>query len=105
MTEALVSMGLFDRIESLNLELTRTHNPDQALKQGLKEKANEIIREVKRNLSQPGAYIGLKQKPQTCDIVNRLLKVKEKNEKLKSELNEKLPAEIKSNVAKKFEGC
>ncbi|KAK6162400.1 hypothetical protein DH2020_002241 [Rehmannia glutinosa] len=98
MTKAFISMGLIDQIESLNLELARAPNPDQALNQNLKEKADKIVQEFKRNLSRPGAYLGLKQKLQTLDMVSRLLELKENSEKLKSELNQKLSAEIKAKM-------
>ncbi|KAK6162360.1 hypothetical protein DH2020_002201 [Rehmannia glutinosa] len=98
MTKAFISMGLIDQIESLNLELARAPNPDQALNQNLKEKADKIVQEFKRNLSRPGAYLGLKQKLQTLNMVSRLLELKENSEKLKSELNQKLSAEIKAKM-------
>ncbi|KAI3444575.1 hypothetical protein Pfo_001240 [Paulownia fortunei] len=98
MTKAFISMGLIDKIESLNLELARSPNPDQALNQSLKEKADKIVQEFKRNLSRPGAYLGLKQKLQTLNMVSRLLELKENSEKLKSELNQKLSADIKAKM-------
>ncbi|KAK4476573.1 hypothetical protein RD792_015730 [Penstemon davidsonii] len=98
MTKAFISMGLIDQIESLNLELTRSPNPGQALTQGLQEKANKITEEFKKKLSRPGAYLGLKHKLQKLDIVNRLLELKESSEKLKSELNEKLSSDIKAKM-------
>ncbi|KAK4418656.1 hypothetical protein Salat_2278400 [Sesamum alatum] len=98
MTKAFISMGLIDQIKSLNLELARSPNPDQASNRRLKEKADKIVQEFKRNLSQPGAYIGLKQKLQTLNMVSRLLELKENSEKLKSELNQKLSADIKAKM-------
>ncbi|KAL2233915.1 acetyl-coenzyme A carboxylase carboxyl transferase subunit alpha, chloroplastic [Sesamum indicum] len=98
MTKAFISMGLIDQIKSLNLELARSPNPDQASNRRLKEKADKIVQEFKRNLSQPGAYIGLKQKLQMLNMVSRLLELKEKSEKLKSELNQKLSADIKAKM-------
>ncbi|KAH6789486.1 acetyl Co-enzyme a carboxylase carboxyltransferase alpha subunit [Perilla frutescens var. frutescens] len=94
MTKAFISMGLIDQIESLNLELARSPDPDKAKSQGLKEKADKIVQEFKRNLSRPGAYLGLKQKLQTLNLVTRLLEVKENSDKLKSELNQKLSSDI-----------
>ncbi|KAK4411367.1 Acetyl-coenzyme A carboxylase carboxyl transferase subunit alpha, chloroplastic [Sesamum angolense] len=98
MTKAFIAMGLIDQIKSLNLELARSPNPDQASNRRLKEKADKIVQEFKRNLSQPGAYIGLKQKLQTLNMVSRLLELKENSEKLKSELNQKLSADIKAKM-------
>ncbi|KAL0379548.1 UNVERIFIED_CONTAM: Acetyl-coenzyme A carboxylase carboxyl transferase subunit alpha, chloroplastic [Sesamum angustifolium] len=98
MTKAFIAMGLIDQIKSLNLELARSPNPDQASNRRLKEKADKIVQEFKRNLSQPGAYIGLKQKLQTLNMVSRLFELKENSEKLKSELNQKLSADIKAKM-------
>ncbi|GFP93014.1 acetyl-coenzyme a carboxylase carboxyl transferase subunit alpha chloroplastic [Phtheirospermum japonicum] len=94
MTKAFISMGLIDRIESLKLELARSPNPDQ----GLKEKADKIVQEFKRNLSRPGAYLGLKKKLQTRDIVGKLLEMRKNSEKLKNELNQKLSEDIKAEM-------
>lgn len=98
MTKAFISMGLIDQIESLNLELARSPDPDQALNQSLKEKADKIVQEFKRNLSRPGAYLGLKQKLQTLNMVTRLLELKENSEKLESVLNQKLSVDIKAKM-------
>lgn len=98
MTKAFISMGLIDQIESLNLELARSPNPDQALNQGLKEKANKLVQEFKKKLSRPGTYLGLKQKLQTLETVSRLIGVKENSEKLKSELNQKLSSDVKAKM-------
>lgn len=98
MTKAFISMGLIDQIESLNLELARSPDPDKAMNQGLKERADKIVQEFKRNLSRPGAYLGLKQKLQSVNMVSRLLQLKENSEKLKSELNQKLSSDIKQKM-------
>ncbi|XP_047981177.1 acetyl-coenzyme A carboxylase carboxyl transferase subunit alpha, chloroplastic-like [Salvia hispanica] len=95
MTKAFISMGLADKIESLNLELARSPNPDKALNEDLKERADEIVQEIKRNLARPGAYLVLKGKLQTLEIANKLLEAKASSEKLKIELNQKLSPEIK----------
>lgn len=95
MTKAFISMGLIEQIESLNLELARSPNPDKAMSQNLKEKADKIVQEFKRNLSRPGAYLGLKKKLKTLDMANKLLVLKENSDKLKNELNEKLSSDIK----------
>lgn len=98
MTKAFVSMGLMDQIESLNLELARSPNPDQGLIQSLNEKADKIVQEFKRNLSRPGAYLGLKKRLQMMDIVTKILEMKENSEKLKSSLNKKLSSGIKGKM-------
>ncbi|XP_042039220.1 acetyl-coenzyme A carboxylase carboxyl transferase subunit alpha, chloroplastic-like [Salvia splendens] len=95
MTKAFISMGLADKIESLNLELARSPNPDKALNEDLKERADEIVQEIKRNLARPGEYLVLKGKLQTIEIANKLLEAKASSEKLKIELNQKLLPEIK----------
>lgn len=97
MTKAFISMGLIDRIEALNLELARSPNPDKAMNQNLKEKADKLVQEFKRNLSRPGAYLGLKKKLQTLDMANKLLLLKENSNKLKNELNQKLSSDLKLN--------
>ncbi|XP_073022487.1 acetyl-coenzyme A carboxylase carboxyl transferase subunit alpha, chloroplastic-like [Primulina eburnea] len=98
MTKAFISMGLVDQIESLNLELARSTNIDHSTNQELKEKADKIVLEFKKKLSRPGAYLGLKQKLQTLDMVTRLLELKEKNEKLKIELNHKVLPDVKAKM-------
>ncbi|KAL7121313.1 hypothetical protein ACP275_02G175200 [Erythranthe tilingii] len=98
MTKAFISMGLIEQIESLNLELAKSANPDQALNEGLKEKADKLLHEFKKKLSRPGAYLGLKQKLQKLEIVSKLIEMKEKNEKVKSELNRKLSSDVKAKM-------
>lgn len=98
MTRAFISMGLQDKILSLKLELERSSNPKQAIDRHLKEKADEIVQEFKQKLSRPGAYLGLKQKLQTLSAVRRLIKLKVKREKLKTELNQKIPSDIKTKM-------
>ncbi|KAL8495308.1 hypothetical protein ACS0TY_019457 [Phlomoides rotata] len=98
MTKAFVSMGLMDRIESLNLELAKSPNPDQALMKSLDEKADKIVQEFKTNLSHPGAYLGLKKRLQVMDIVSKTVELKENGEKLKSDLNQKLSSGIKAKM-------
>uniref|UniRef100_A0A5B6YRV4 acetyl-CoA carboxytransferase n=1 Tax=Davidia involucrata TaxID=16924 RepID=A0A5B6YRV4_DAVIN len=96
-TKAIISMGLQDKIESFKLELARAPNlsPNEPLNQALKEKADKIMQEFKQNLSRPGAYLGLKQKLGKLKMVSRLIELKEKSEKLKTEINQKVPADIK----------
>lgn len=95
MTKAFVSMGLIDQIESLNLELAKSPNPDNAMSDDLKERADKIVHEIKRNLSRPGAYLGLKMKLQALEMASKLIEVKANTEKLKSELDQRLLPEIK----------
>lgn len=98
MTKAFISMGLVDQIESLNLELARSANTDNSTNQDLKEKADKIILEFKKKLSRPGAYLGLKRKFQTLDVIRRLFEIKENSEKIKIELNHKLSPEVKAKM-------
>lgn len=93
MTKAFISMGMQDKIASLKLELSRAPDrpPNQQLSQGLKEKADKIIQEFKHNLSKPGAYIRLKQKLLKLSTVDRLIEQRENAEKLKREINQKVP--------------
>ncbi|KAA8516022.1 hypothetical protein F0562_019201 [Nyssa sinensis] len=100
MTKAIISMGLQDKIESLKLELARIPNlsPNQPLNRALKEKADKIMQEFKQNLSRPGAYLGLKQKLEKLNMVSRLIEMKERSEKLKAEINQKVPADIKAKM-------
>ncbi|EYU31584.1 hypothetical protein MIMGU_mgv1a009649mg [Erythranthe guttata] len=98
MTKAFISMGLIEQIESLNLELAKSANPDQALNEGLKEKADKLLHEFKKKLSRPGAYLGLKQKLQKLEMVSKLIEMKEKSEKVKSELNQKLSSDVKAKM-------
>nr|AJQ20611.1 Carboxyltransferase alpha Subunit [Salvia miltiorrhiza] len=95
MTKAFISMGLIDQIESLNLELARSPDPEKAMNVDLKERADKLVQEFKRNLSRPGAYLGLKRKLQTLDMARKLLELKTNGDKLKSELNQKVSSEIK----------
>ncbi|XP_009762989.1 acetyl-coenzyme A carboxylase carboxyl transferase subunit alpha, chloroplastic-like [Nicotiana sylvestris] len=97
-TKAFIAMGLQDKIESLKLELQRAPIPDQPLNKSLQEKANKIMQEFKQKLSQPGAYLGLKQKLQTVNMASRLIELKNKSEKLKSEVNQKIPTTVKAKL-------
>ncbi|KZV26731.1 acetyl-coenzyme A carboxylase carboxyl transferase subunit alpha, chloroplastic-like [Dorcoceras hygrometricum] len=98
MTKAFISMGLVDQIESLNLELASSANTNNSTNQDLNKKADRIILEFKEKLSRPGAYLGLKRKLQTLDMVSRLLEMKENNEKIKIELNHKVSPEVKAKM-------
>ncbi|KAL7233349.1 hypothetical protein ACSBR1_017052 [Camellia fascicularis] len=96
--KAFISMGLQDKIEALKLELSKApdHPTNHPLNRDLKEKADKIMLEFKQNLSRPGAYLGLKQKLEKLNMVSRLIDMKEKSEKLKEEINQRIPADIKA---------
>jgi len=95
-TNALIAMGLEEKIEFVKLELSK---PNQPLNHNLKIKVDQIMQEFNSKLSQPGAYLGLKQKLQKLEAVNRLIDMKVKQEKLKSELNQKVSDDIKAKIA------
>ncbi|KAJ8573226.1 hypothetical protein K7X08_009737 [Anisodus acutangulus] len=97
MTKAFIAMGLREKIESLKLELQRAPILDQPLNKSLQEKANKIMQEFKQKLSQPGAYLGLKQKLHTVNMASRLIELKNKSEKLKTEVNQKIPT-VKAKI-------
>ncbi|PHU09616.1 Acetyl-coenzyme A carboxylase carboxyl transferase subunit alpha, chloroplastic [Capsicum chinense] len=79
LTKAFIAMGSDDRIEFLKLEMPRAPIPNQPLNKSLQEKADKIMQEFKQKLSQPGAYLGLKQKLYTMNVANRFIKLKNKN--------------------------
>ncbi|KAJ1426879.1 ClpP/crotonase-like domain superfamily [Sesbania bispinosa] len=96
-TKALISMGLAEKVQSVKLELSKSSN--QPLDSNLKEKVDKIMQEIKSKISQPGAYLGLKQKLQKLDIVNSLIEMKFQQEKLRQELNQKLSDDTKAKIA------
>ncbi|KAE8703683.1 hypothetical protein F3Y22_tig00110467pilonHSYRG00253 [Hibiscus syriacus] len=96
-TRAFISMGLQEKLESLTLELSRATN-NQTLNRNLKVKADRLMQEFKQNLSKPGAYLGLKQKLEKLSMISSLIELKEKGEKLKTEINQKIPSEIKAKL-------
>ena len=96
-SRAFTSMGLGEKLESLKLELSRA--PDNhPLSRNLKEKVDKLMHEFKQNLSRPGAYLGLKQKLEKLSMVSRLIELKEKGEKLKTQINQKIPADVKAKL-------
>ncbi|KAJ9171353.1 hypothetical protein P3X46_014736 [Hevea brasiliensis] len=99
-TNAFISMGLQEKLESVKLELSKAPNrpPNQPINRNLKEKADKIMEEFKHNLSRPGAYLGLKQKLEKLNLVHRLNELKDRNEKLKAEINQKIPEELKAKM-------
>ncbi|XP_055817306.1 acetyl-coenzyme A carboxylase carboxyl transferase subunit alpha, chloroplastic-like isoform X2 [Solanum dulcamara] len=98
MTKAFIAMGLENKIESLKLELQGAPIPDQPLNKSLQEKADKIMQEFKQKLSQPGAYLGLKQKLHTVNMAGRLIELKNKSEKIKAEVNQKIPTTVKDKI-------
>ncbi|KAK5776059.1 hypothetical protein PVK06_044017 [Gossypium arboreum] len=96
-TRAFISMGLQEKLESLKLELSRASD-NQTLNRNLKVKVDKLMQKFKQNLSRPGAYLGLKQKLEKLSMVSRLIEQKEKGEKLKAEINQKIPSEIKEKL-------
>lgn len=100
MTDAFISMGLQEKLESLQLELSTAadESPNQPLNRNLKEKVAKIMQEFKQNLSKPGSYLSLKQKLQKLDMVNNLFEQKKKSEELKTEINNKIPPETKAKL-------
>ncbi|OVA14085.1 Acetyl-CoA carboxylase [Macleaya cordata] len=97
-TNAFISMGLQEKLESLKMELSKAsdNSTNQPLNTALKEKVEKLMQEFNSNLSQPGAYIELKQKLKRLNTVNNLLKKKEKSEQLKKDINQKFQAEVKA---------
>jgi acetyl-CoA carboxylase carboxyl transferase subunit alpha len=56
------------------------------------------MQEFQHNLARPGAYLGLKQKLEKLNMVGKLIELKEKSEKLKAEINQKVPDELKAKM-------
>ncbi|KAK2650317.1 hypothetical protein Ddye_017806 [Dipteronia dyeriana] len=96
-TEAFISMALHEKLESVKLAISKAPS-DQPLDHNLKEKVDKIMQEFNRKISHPGAYLGLKQKLEKLNTINKLIELKEKSEKLKAEINEKVPAEVKEKM-------
>ncbi|CAK7348058.1 unnamed protein product [Dovyalis caffra] len=99
-TTAFISMGLQEKLESVKLELSKASNdqPNKPPDRRLKEKVDQIMQEFQHNLSRPGAYLRLKQKLEKLNMVGRLIELKEKSEKLKEEINQKVPEELKAKM-------
>lgn len=100
MTNAFISMGLQEKLESFKMELSKlpSDSPDQTLSPALKEKADRLMQEFKHNLAQPGSYLGLKQKLQVLSEVNKLGELQTKGERLKNEINAKLQEQVKGKI-------
>ncbi|EEF50499.1 acetyl-coenzyme A carboxylase carboxyl transferase subunit alpha, chloroplastic [Ricinus communis] len=99
-TNAFISMGLQEKLELVKLELSKAPNrpPNQPLNRNLKEKVDKIMEDFKLNLSRPGAYLALKHKLQKLNAVHRLMELKDRSEKLKAEINQKVPEEVKAKM-------
>ncbi|KAJ0966702.1 hypothetical protein J5N97_023619 [Dioscorea zingiberensis] len=100
-TNAFISMGLQEKLEALKMELSKppSNSNGQTLNPALKEKADKLFQEFKLNLSRPGSFLGLKQKLQMLSEVNKLVELREKGEKLRKEINEKLQGQVKEKMA------
>lgn len=99
-TNAFISMGLEEKLKSLKLELSKAQDrpPKDPLNRALKERVDELMQEFKQNLSQPGAYLGLKLKLEKLNMVGQLTELKAKREKLKMKINQKVPEEVKAKM-------
>ncbi|KAF9668933.1 hypothetical protein SADUNF_Sadunf14G0055000 [Salix dunnii] len=99
-TNAFISMGLQEKLESVKLELSKASNdqPNKPANRHLKEKVDQIMQEFQHNLARPGAYLGLKQKLEKLNMVGKLIELKERSEKLKAEINQKVPDELKAKM-------
>ncbi|XP_061999907.1 acetyl-coenzyme A carboxylase carboxyl transferase subunit alpha, chloroplastic-like [Rosa rugosa] len=99
-TSAFISMGLQEKLESVKMELSTAsqNTPSQPLNPSLKEKVDKIMQEFNHNLSRPGAYLGLKQKLEKLNLVNGIIEMEERKKKLKAEINQKIPAELKAKM-------
>ncbi|KAF5451571.1 hypothetical protein F2P56_026667 [Juglans regia] len=94
-----ISMGLQEKLALIKSELSKAPNlHDHPPNQNLEEDIDEIMQEFKKNLSRPGAYLGLKYKLGKLKLVSRLIEIKEKGEKLMAEINQKVHPEIKEKM-------
>ncbi|XP_068640542.1 acetyl-coenzyme A carboxylase carboxyl transferase subunit alpha, chloroplastic-like [Aristolochia californica] len=99
MTNAFISMGLKEKLESIKMELSKSSSkPDQPLSPALREKVDKLVQDIKLGLSQPGSYLKLKQKLQTLTHVKKLVAQQAKGEKLKKEVNQKLENDVKEKM-------
>lgn len=98
-SRAFISMGLQEKFESIKAELSKAPNPpDQPPDRNVKEDMYEVMQEFKHNLLQPGAYLGLKYKLAKLRLVSRFIEITEKSKKLKAEINQKIPPDIKAKM-------
>lgn len=105
MTNAFISMGLQEKLESLKMELSKSpsDSPDQALSPSSKEKVDKLAQEFNYNLSRPGSYIALKQKLKTLAEVSKVMELKTKGDRLKRDINEKLQEQPQEQLKGKME--
>ncbi|KAL5565608.1 hypothetical protein UlMin_028772 [Ulmus minor] len=96
-TDAFISMGLQEKVESVELELSKAP-PNEPLDHNIREQVDKITEEFNHNLSRPGAYLSLKQKLEQLNMLSKLIEMKEKSQKLKREINQKIPAEVKTKI-------
>ncbi|GAV76465.1 ACCA domain-containing protein [Cephalotus follicularis] len=99
-TKAFISMDLKEKLESVKLEVSKAPSdpPNQPLNQNLKDRADKLMQQFKQKLSRPGAYLGLKQKLEKLNIVNRLSELNAKRDKLRLEINQKVSEELKAKM-------
>lgn len=99
-TNAFISMGLQEKLETLKMELSKVQSKSDspALNPALKDKADKLFQEFKLNLSRPGSFLSLKQKLEKLAEVNKLVEQREKAEKLRKEINEKLGGRVKERM-------
>ncbi|XP_050385956.1 acetyl-coenzyme A carboxylase carboxyl transferase subunit alpha, chloroplastic-like [Argentina anserina] len=99
-TNAFISMGLQEKLEAVQLELSTASQgtPSQPLNRSLREKVDKIMQEFNHNLSRPGTYLGLKQKLEKLNLVNRITEMEQRTKNLKAEINQKIPAELKAKM-------
>ncbi|XP_021748683.1 acetyl-coenzyme A carboxylase carboxyl transferase subunit alpha, chloroplastic-like [Chenopodium quinoa] len=95
-TKAFISMGLQGELESLKLDLANSSNPLLSLT--LRDKADRLMQEFKLKLSKPGEYMGLKEKLAKFEMLNRLIKIKKKGDRIKAEINKKVPIKVKEKL-------
>lgn len=90
MKDAFVSMGLQEKIEAIESELSKSDTTD--ISPELKEKVDGLAQEFKQNLSKSNGsyYIELMKKLEIANRVNKLKAKREKSERLEKEINEKL---------------
>ncbi|KAG6515516.1 acetyl-coenzyme A carboxylase carboxyl transferase subunit alpha, chloroplastic-like [Zingiber officinale] len=105
LTNAFISMGLHEELESLKTELSRS---PETIDSALKERVNNLVQEFKQQFDRPESFLQLKQKLKVLSWVSMLhkqilekkrpQKENEKAEKLKGEINEKLLDKMKAKM-------
>lgn len=98
-TNAFISMGLQEKVKAIKLEISKSSTgPDQPLSPVLQGKIDRLVQDFSQGLSRPGSYLGLKQKLETLNEVSKLTEYRQKSQKLKKEINEKLRAQVKGKM-------